>query len=313
MKHAQLQQAGRLVAVVREIMRQVAPGGRIGVQPAVQSPRGVEAHAANRVVQPLAEGGLDGRLTSRGQRFERAEAHGPHQGIVIGGRGEQRGGHLRLLAPPPQHAGRDRPPEPFGSVLQCSATRLSTTWSAPCFARARIRARSREGRFMRSPYHFSTASRDHSTSRSSWQRVQALGMPNSRVSTGSGIVKPWSWRGWRCMYTVCACGIRAEVTALPGFVLTMRRRFNIRRRGGGRGVTDHAQVVAEDAHLAEMRLVAVNAPHIRSVHPAAQERRQLEILVPNLPIRIKQVRLVRNAQRIMVKIVFPRPEVAGQV
>ena len=57
-------------------------------------------------------------------------------------------------------------------------------------------------RFIFVPYHRSTNLIAQSAFWSAWQRLQAFGMFNSLVRSGSGMVNPWSWRECRCIYTV---------------------------------------------------------------------------------------------------------------
>ena len=107
-----------------------------------------------------------------------------------------------LTAGSPPQRSRSNAADAFhaaGSSLLSVAIKPSRAPSSPRFALANKVARSRVRRFIFSPNHCVVNVSAHDASLSAWQRLQALGMPKSFVSFGSGMVKPWSWRGWRCM------------------------------------------------------------------------------------------------------------------
>ena len=85
------------------------------------------------------------------------------------------------------------------SSLARSLINPSRAAESPRRALAINRARVREGRSGFSPKKFLLAAMAQSASLSVWQRLQALGTPSSFVSLGSGMLKLWSCRGWRCM------------------------------------------------------------------------------------------------------------------
>ena len=102
--------------------------------------------------------------------------------------------HPRLAHRVAQQIRRDRAPERnllLGQhVQQIRVTRPPRPRAPAPPTRARVRV----GRFIFSPYHCSQSPSAQSAALSAWQRLHAFGMLCSLVSSGSGMVKPWSRR-----------------------------------------------------------------------------------------------------------------------
>ena len=82
----------------------------------------------------------------------------------------------------------------------------------------------------------------------------------------------------------------------------------------------HAKFVPPDLRLRRVRIMAVQTRHTCRVHPARQERGEFVVLIPHLPIRMEDVRVVHDREQVVVperiarrKIPreFAAPRVAG--
>ena len=321
---AKLEQTGGLIAVVLEHVPQLTARERLRRDARPQAPRGLDAHIAHGIGKQQLQQARGGGVAGLRGRFEGAGGGGADDGVRVFGNVEQGVGDVRFVTPVAEQVGRGCAPERHFFIRQqpqqirLGTGTIGTAGGDPLRARARRTVHPRAVPFV----HGLDGPVGGAVGVAAVAGVgNAKLLGQQRVGNGEAVVMPG--------VALHVNGLRhVAIHATPaGFVrrvMTVRRGDDHRRgrdrrrergRGGGRdgrGMAAEAEEISRQNGLARMRLVAIDTAHARRVHPTAEERGELVVLVAHLAVGIKNVRLVGNREAEVIEEIVAGLEVTRE-